>query len=1124
VKFNVVITLIICLILSAGDGYSQSTVILIGGEETELSNEGVITGRGSSLYGGLGAALLDTFNIYYQPLGEGDFQDNLFPDPEVYSFQMNIPEGLPNYQSQGIHGSFWDSQGREGEGVLPWIREDWREGRYYDAQYNPAGEESPFGLVSDSVRWKIDYWEVDDDDEICFIHTCLAGMVEDFNYNEESGDATALLVTLQTAYLGYGEDGEPGPGAVEYEGGTYQGFDSFRERSGLLDFPAYFFQYDGETNEGSLTPCGTKVLVRGEGIVKGYFDSIQAGIDASEDGDTVLVPPGEYVENINFEGKAISVIGNPEEPGEVIINGNGENSVVIFESGEGENSVLRGFTVTNGQKDIGGGGIRCAGRNGTSPTLEDLIIVDNSTQTNGGGIYIWRGAPIISRCLIAENNAMNGAGFTFMTSAPILSEVVICDNVARNVGGGFYSDAGMFNFNNVLIANNRADGGGGAAYIHFTNVNGGLMENVTIVGNNAGNNFGTISVVMSEEGGQVLLTLLNCIVHSNEEPEFFVMGWNDQNMASLRIAYSNIENGQESIERRNEFVNLEWGEGNIDENPLFADPDNGDYHLTEDSPCIDTGDPDSPEDPDGTRADMGAFYFHQDPDENPHRLEVPIEYETIQAAIDASEDGDTVLVHPGEYVENINFEGKVITLGSLLLTTGDEDFIIPTIIDGDSSGTVVTFENGETEETKLIGVSIRNGVVEGNGGGIRCSNSSPIIDRCLIFENYATARGGGISCEPEAHPQITGCVINVNSVGSGGGGIWIGETSNPRIDGCSLAGNTARWNGGGINIYNNCEPVISNCLIEENDAGSKGGGIIVSQDCNPHIYDSQILDNTSADYGGGITVERNGMPIIRNCLLEDNETEGNGGTIAAIQNSSPRILNCTFDWESEDYTTLYCSASSAVVVNSIVYGFTPLHMVFDPDSAASSLFIAYSDIQGGVESIETNNNGEIHWEDSNIDADPLFMDREEGEYDLTANSPCVDAGTTFYVLGNDTLIDMSEDEYNGNAPDIGAYESEFVNSIRRSGDRPLPLTLLVSTYPNPFNSTTNIEYSLPYPSYVSLNLYNMSGQRIESMVNCSLQAGVYRTNLNSGDLPSGLYFVRLESSDQVFTQKVMLLR
>jgi len=90
--------IIACTLLIASTALAQSTPILIGGEDTELSQDGIITGSGSSERGGLGAALLDTFTVNYQPLGEGDFMDNVFPDPERYSLQMNIPEGLLDYQ------------------------------------------------------------------------------------------------------------------------------------------------------------------------------------------------------------------------------------------------------------------------------------------------------------------------------------------------------------------------------------------------------------------------------------------------------------------------------------------------------------------------------------------------------------------------------------------------------------------------------------------------------------------------------------------------------------------------------------------------------------------------------------------------------------------------------------------------------------------------------------------------------------------------------------------------------------------------------------------------------------------------------------------------------------------
>ena len=84
--------------------------------------------------------------------------------------------------------------------------------------------------------------------------------------------------------------------------------------------------------------------------------------------------------------------------------------------------------------------------------------------------------------------------------------------------------------------------------------------------------------------------------------------------------------------------------------------------------------------------------------------------------------------------------------------------------------------------------------------------------------------------------------------------------------------------------------------------------------------------------------------------------------------------------------------------------------------------------------------------------------------------------------------------------------------------------ILHAAYPNPFNATTTIEYALPFASQVSLNLYNLSGQRIETLVNGRLQAGVHRTMLNAANLSSGLYFVRLEASEQVLTRKVMLIK
>lgn len=115
-------------------------------------------------------------------------------------------------------------------------------------------------------------------------------------------------------------------------------------------------------------------------------------------------------------------------------------------------------------------------------------------------------------------------------------------------------------------------------------------------------------------------------------------------------------------------------------------------------------------------------------------INVPGDYPTIQAGIDASNDGDTVLVDEGIYVENINFNGHNIVLGSLFLTTGDISYISSTVIDGDSSGSVVTFENEEDSTAVITGFTIRYGCTT-YGGGIFCFQSDPVISHNVIGDN-----------------------------------------------------------------------------------------------------------------------------------------------------------------------------------------------------------------------------------------------------------------------------------------------------------------------------------------------------------------------------------------------------
>jgi len=116
-------------------------------------------------------------------------------------------------------------------------------------------------------------------------------------------------------------------------------------------------------------------------------------------------------------------------------------------------------------------------------------------------------------------------------------------------------------------------------------------------------------------------------------------------------------------------------------------------------------------------------------------IHVPGDFPTIQAGIDRSQDGDTVLVADGVYAgdgnKNIDFEGRRIVLIS---ENGPENCII----DSEENGRGFTFQSGEGNEAVLSGFKIINGKNASLGAGIKLSdNSSPIIENCIIENNYA---------------------------------------------------------------------------------------------------------------------------------------------------------------------------------------------------------------------------------------------------------------------------------------------------------------------------------------------------------------------------------------------------
>jgi hypothetical protein len=166
---------------------------------------------------------------------------------------------------------------------------------------------------------------------------------------------------------------------------------------------------------------------------------------------------------------------------------------------------------------------------------------------------------------------------------------------------------------------------------------------------------------------------------------------------------------------------------------------------------------------------------------NARTINIPSDYENIQDGIDASFDGDTVLVQQGIYRENINFAGRNIILCSKFLINTDTSSIDSTIIDGNFYGTAVSFTNHEDSMAALIGFTIMNGR-SGTGGGILCNQSSPRILWNIISYNSSSGwyGGAGIFCDSLSNPAIQFNRIHDNYASIYGGGISC-KSANPVI-------------------------------------------------------------------------------------------------------------------------------------------------------------------------------------------------------------------------------------------------------------------------------------------------------------------------------------------------------
>jgi poly(3-hydroxybutyrate) depolymerase len=379
---------------------------------------------------------------------------------------------------------------------------------------------------------------------------------------------------------------------------------------------------------------------------------------------------------------------------------------------------------------------------------------------------------------------------------------------------------------------------------------------------------------------------------------------------------------------------------------------------------------------------------------------VPQDFATIQQAIDAAVNGDTILVDHGTYHENIRFRGKKIVIASLFIFDNDTSHISKTIVNGSTpvyadSASVVTFDTGTDSNSVLCGFTITGG--KGN-------------KRFDPAQNITFTLGGGIDL-----------------YGSGGKIIHNHIVDNTLTGGyCGTAGINA-WDIYTTNENSKFLVIESNIIARNHINGYYAEGGACSLGMSGRLIGNRIIDNSALGdnnaIGGGLSIWGNANIKMINNIIARNRTSHQAGAMYIYTMSgripSVMLVNNTICFNSAGQGSEGIAGGVTLrMLNNIVW-----NPGDGPDIAGmGTTGYQYNIIRGG------------YYDVNNYDVDPLFSDSIE--YRLLPSSPAISRGVRSAVL-NSTSVTSPSVDINGNLrpmtegtyPDCGAWESETSQQV-----------------------------------------------------------------------------------------------
>jgi predicted outer membrane repeat protein len=287
------------------------------------------------------------------------------------------------------------------------------------------------------------------------------------------------------------------------------------------------------------------------------------------------------------------------------------------------------------------------------------------------------------------------------------------------------------------------------------------------------------------------------------------------------------------------------------------------------------------------------------------------------------------------------------------------------------------------------------------------------------------------------------------------------------------------------------------------------------------VRDGIFRSNTATtNSGGGAIYGLSDESSFVNCIFLDNSADGIGGAIyfAGFLTVSPVLTNCSFvgNQSVSSTVTVLGPSINPIVTNCILWGNS------GGTAQISRGTVSHSIVEGSGGSDVWNMPASVIDGGGNLDADPLFVDAAGGDLHVTVLSPAIDSGD----IGAPDLPPFDLDgapRVIGPAVDMGVYE--FPSALDAVFSDNLGLSLLRSLRPNPSSGPIEVVFELASPSDVSLDVCDVRGRVVSTLVRGVVPSGMHRVNW--APLPthaSSVYFVRIRAGKIMESRKVLVLR